>query len=83
MDVALGSLKEPANSLWINMQDYAISKGPLVAALHEFCLVFVFSLSVSDRVLTGLSFLLQTGTMRLSVMSLCWTLCPGLCWQPY
>lgn len=25
-DLALGSMKEPANSLWINMQDYAISK---------------------------------------------------------
>lgn len=28
VDLALGSSKEPANSLWINMQDYAISKGP-------------------------------------------------------
>lgn len=27
LDLALGSSKEPANSLWINMQDYAISKG--------------------------------------------------------
>lgn len=27
VDLALGSSKEPANSLWINMQDYAISKG--------------------------------------------------------
>ncbi|XP_035991718.1 probable E3 ubiquitin-protein ligase HERC1 isoform X8 [Fundulus heteroclitus] len=26
VDLALGSSKEPANSLWINMQDYAISK---------------------------------------------------------
>ncbi|XP_036391158.1 probable E3 ubiquitin-protein ligase HERC1 isoform X2 [Megalops cyprinoides] len=26
VDLALGSTKEPANSLWINMQDYAISK---------------------------------------------------------
>ncbi|XP_014872809.1 probable E3 ubiquitin-protein ligase HERC1 isoform X1 [Poecilia latipinna] len=26
LDLALGSSKEPANSLWINMQDYAISK---------------------------------------------------------
>lgn len=29
VDLALGSSKEPVNSLWINMQDYAISKGPL------------------------------------------------------
>lgn len=27
VDLALGSSKEPANSLWINMQDYALSKG--------------------------------------------------------
>lgn len=27
--LSLGSSKEPANSLWINMQDYAISKGVL------------------------------------------------------
>lgn len=27
VDLALGSSKEPVNSLWINMQDYAISKG--------------------------------------------------------
>lgn len=46
VDVALGSLKEPANSLWINMQDYAISKGLLVAALHEFGLVSVLETSV-------------------------------------
>ncbi|KAI1904452.1 hypothetical protein AGOR_G00005790 [Albula goreensis] len=26
VDLALGSTKEPANSLWINMQDYAVSK---------------------------------------------------------
>ncbi|XP_015230673.1 PREDICTED: probable E3 ubiquitin-protein ligase HERC1 [Cyprinodon variegatus] len=26
VDLALGSSKEPANSLWINMQDYALSK---------------------------------------------------------
>lgn len=26
-DLALGSTKEPSNSLWINMQDYALSKG--------------------------------------------------------
>lgn len=30
VDLALGSSKEPANSLWINMQDYALSKGPLL-----------------------------------------------------
>lgn len=29
VDLALGSSKEPVNSLWINMQDYAISKGRL------------------------------------------------------
>lgn len=29
VDLALGSSKEPVNSLWINMQDYAISKGGL------------------------------------------------------
>lgn len=29
VDLALGSSKEPVNSLWINMQDYAISKGQL------------------------------------------------------
>lgn len=28
VDLALGSSKEPVNSLWLNMQDYAISKGP-------------------------------------------------------
>lgn len=27
VDLALGSSKEPVNSLWVNMQDYAISKG--------------------------------------------------------
>ena len=27
VDLALCSSKEPANSLWINMQDYAMSKG--------------------------------------------------------
>lgn len=27
VDLSLGTSKEPANSLWINMQDYAISKG--------------------------------------------------------
>lgn len=27
IELALGSTKEPANSLWTNMQDYAISKG--------------------------------------------------------
>lgn len=27
VELALGSSKEPVNSLWINMQDYAISKG--------------------------------------------------------
>ena len=27
VDLALGSTKEPTNSLWINMQDYAVSKG--------------------------------------------------------
>ena len=26
-DLALGSTKEPSNSLWVNMQDYALSKG--------------------------------------------------------
>lgn len=36
VDLALGSSKEPANSLWINMQDYAISKGlPLDSAYNE------------------------------------------------
>lgn len=29
VDLALGSSKEPVNSLWINMQDYALSKGLL------------------------------------------------------
>lgn len=32
VDLALGSSKEPANSLWINLQDYAISKGLTCAA---------------------------------------------------
>ena len=27
VDLSLGSSKEPSNSLWINMQDYAMSKG--------------------------------------------------------
>lgn len=46
VDVALGSLKEPANSLWINMQDYAISKGLLLTTHHEFCLVSMLEASV-------------------------------------
>lgn len=33
VDLALGSSKEPVNSLWINMQDYALSKGALCPAL--------------------------------------------------
>lgn len=38
VDLALGSSKEPANSLWINMQDYAISKGlPFDCTYNEFC----------------------------------------------
>lgn len=38
VDLALGSTKEPANSLWINMQDYAISKGlPFVSTSNHFC----------------------------------------------
>lgn len=41
VDLALGSSKEPANSLWINMQDYAISKGLLsmrpVMSLSSLC----------------------------------------------
>lgn len=36
VDLALGSSKEPANSLWINMQDYAISKGVQVPQSLEF-----------------------------------------------
>lgn len=27
VDLAVGSTKEPARSLWISMQDYALSKG--------------------------------------------------------
>lgn len=49
VDLALGSSKEPANSLWINMQDYAISKGlPLDRAYSVFhCLCAgVISLTV-------------------------------------
>lgn len=38
VDLALGTSKEPANSLWINMQDYAISKGlPFDCTYNEFC----------------------------------------------
>lgn len=29
VDLALGCSKEPARSLWINMQDYAVSKGKM------------------------------------------------------
>lgn len=77
VDLALGSSKEPANSLWINMQDYAISKGlPSDKAYNDFhCLLK--KKKKPDGALPCL--LLQTGTMRLSVMSPCWTLCPGLC----
>lgn len=37
VDLALGSSKEPANSLWINMQDYAMSKG---LSLYQTCSEF-------------------------------------------
>lgn len=30
VDLALGCTKEPARSLWISMQDYAVSKGKML-----------------------------------------------------
>lgn len=30
VDLALGCTKEPARSLWISMQDYAVSKGEVL-----------------------------------------------------
>lgn len=30
VDLAVGSTKEPAHSLWMSMQDYAISKGTFI-----------------------------------------------------
>lgn len=67
VDLALGSSKEPANSLWINMQDYAISKGPPAPPPTSCCLH-----PGGDGVLTA-CVLFQTGTTRLSATSLCWT----------
>lgn len=32
VDLALGCAKEPARSLWVSMQDYAVSKGQLSGA---------------------------------------------------
>lgn len=32
VDLALGCAKEPARSLWVSMQDYAVSKGKLSEA---------------------------------------------------
>lgn len=47
VDLALGSSKEPANSLWINMQDYAISKGlPFDLAYKEFCCLYATIVSL-------------------------------------
>ncbi len=47
VDLALGSSKEPANSLWINMQDYAISKGlPFDMPYKEFCCLCARSISL-------------------------------------
>lgn len=69
VDLALSSSKEPANSLWINMQDYAISKGlPSDWAYNEhFCLYSKKELwTVTD---SELCFLLQIGTPLLSVMN--------------
>lgn len=50
VDLALGSSKEPANSLWINMQDYAISKGlPLDSAYNELDWLFAREKSKCQR----------------------------------
>ncbi|KAM3626014.1 uncharacterized protein V6R79_021387 [Siganus canaliculatus] len=43
VDLALGSSKEPANSLWINMQDYAISKDWDSASLSSESLLDIVS----------------------------------------
>lgn len=42
VDLALASSKEPASSLWVNMQDYAISKG----LLHPWNICSVASLEL-------------------------------------
>lgn len=80
VDLALCSTKEPANSLWINMQDYGMSKGPLSCA-ETVNLVFS-GLRRPDPQLAVLCVLLQTGTTRLSATRACWTPCPALCWRP-
>lgn len=82
-DLALGSSKEPANSLWINMQDYAISKGLQIPQTREFPFLPAASTSEADgSVCVCVLVLVQTGTMRLSVTSRCWTPSQGLCLQP-
>lgn len=37
VDLALGCAKEPARSLWMSMQDYAISKGELGESEESAC----------------------------------------------
>lgn len=76
VDLALGSSKEPASSLWVNMQDYAISKG----LLHPWNVCSGTSLELTVYPFCSLW---QTGTTRLWVMSPCWTQCPSLLWLPY
>ncbi|XP_037835872.1 probable E3 ubiquitin-protein ligase HERC1 isoform X2 [Kryptolebias marmoratus] len=58
VDLALGSSKEPANSLWINMQDYAISKDWDNASLNNESLLdtvsrFVFAALLKHSGLLG------------------------------
>lgn len=84
VDLALGSSKEPANSLWINMQDYAISKGLQTPPTLEFPLIYCQRRRRAMLMvfLCVFWFWLQTGTMRLSVTSRCWTPSQDLCLQP-
>uniref|UniRef100_A0A2R9A0S6 HECT-type E3 ubiquitin transferase n=1 Tax=Pan paniscus TaxID=9597 RepID=A0A2R9A0S6_PANPA len=55
VDLALGCSKEPARSLWISMQDYAVSKESPISSFLSLCQSLILSLVLS--LFFGFSFL--------------------------